>query len=1047
MDKCNLLIYYVTIFEEIPSSKDYNIFLVYNSKDINNFIKKKISDLIKKTYQEYLSRSPTEQEFKNFLYLFENSKINKKRFIEHVTQSDEFINLQLINNCINNMNNNNKIKIKCLNDFVDKIYLINLERRTDKFEKISNKLNELKINFKKINAIDGSNIQIRDEWIQYLEKGSKISSPGAYGCLLSHLQIFKDAKQNNYKNILILEDDIIFHKNFNNELCKLNDIPEDYSIIYLGATQFRHVKNDFKNYYQANESYGTFAYIIKYTIFDTLIDILEQRQLDIDVSLLAIQKLYKCYVLWENIIIADLSKSDIRTEQYTYEMFKWDVNKYDFNNLKSKNQSNKNLVEEKTSYIGYKMVNNIDDVIIDIENSKDIELNPGYSFLIRAKNEELLVEMCLESIVDIADEIIFVDNNSNDSTLEKAQKLANKYNNIFIYRYNIDVPRAGIMHEKAVASGSLNTLATYYNWCLSKVTRYNVIKWDCDFISIKENLVKMINRYDLKTRDDKFGIWFTGKTLFFGKYIREYDYYDEFRVFSKKHNFKWENYKGCETAAYYVWSLDKAYINGFNDTFSDIRLKDLNEYKKQSPPLFYEIKTKNDIKSPTDILDSRDENDNKILKLNIDDSIVLNSLKLINQKNYKILITIPSLTIGGGNLWTINIYKTLIEIGFDVKIYCNYISKNISDNVYIDCFDKKDILFNLPVEKIYNYIVENQISYIIQTTPLFANEYLQKLKNKVFIAVLTHSDVSYINDYIYKNISYIDKVITVNHKTIKKFSQFGIKNTHFLPNFITNIEYKKDKDITKKIGIISRLSTDKNIIMTLFAFRKFLDLSNAFKNYELNIVGDENVNIMNEIKFYINKLNLSDNVILHGYKKNVIDYYNMFDFIILPSVSEGCPYNLLEAALTGTPIICSNVGGNKEIVGNHSVLIELEDVESFSNNIIYINSYDDHLEYIGYKIVNKQDNILVPKELQKFTIIPPTDCINDNNNEKLLNLIKKWNTNVTNITNAFIEMINNYDYYKNEREKLYIDIRNRFSSKKVFVNHLVELLGLNFQMM
>lgn len=1068
--ECNLLIQYIIIFGEVPSIKDYKIFVSCSPKDINNFINKKISNLIDKTYQEKLLRSPTDQEYKNYLRQFKDLKVNKKKFIESLVQSNEFINLQLANNNTNNayIINTDTSYSDCpiikysyinLNKFVDNIYLINLERRTDKLEKVSKKLCKLNIKFEKFNAVDGSNIKIRDEWIQCLEKGSRITSPGAYGCLLSHLQIIKNAKQENFKNILIFEDDIIFHKEFNNELRKLNSVPNDYSIIYLGGTQFKHVGNNFsinRNYYKGNETYGTFAYIIKNTMFDILIDILEKRQYDIDFSLCAIQKLYNCYVLWENLVIADLSNSDIRVEQYTYETFKWDISKYDLeSNLHSSSGRvtgpsliRVSSVESGSSnpkYIGHKIVNNIDDAITDIECTKNIELAPGYTFLIRAKDEQLLTGICLESIVDIADEIIFVDNGSNDSTLERAQNIADKYNNIFIYQYNIDVPKVGTMHERAVGCGSLNTLATYYNWCLSKVTRYNVIKWDCDFIAIRENLIKMINTYDLETRDDKFAIWFTGKTLFFGKYIRENDYYDEFRVFSKKHGFKWDNYKGCETAAYYVWSLDKAYINGFSNEFYDIKIKNLDKFKRESPPLFYEVKTKNDIKSSANILDSRDRDDNDILlKFELPDDMLLNSLIPINQKNYKLLITVPSLTVGGGNLWTINIYKTLIEIGFDVKIYCNYISKNTSDNVYIDRFDQNDILFGLSAENIYNYIIENRINYIIQTTPLLTDEHLSKLKNEVFIAVLTHSDVSYINNYIYKNSYLLNKIITVNYKTINKFSQYGIEHTYFIPNYTTNIEFIKDKKISKKIGVISRLSTDKNIIMTLFAFSKFINKSDTFKDYELHIVGNENGKIISEIEYYIQKLNLPDSIILHGYQKNVIDYYSIFDAIILPSVSEGCPYNLLEAALAGTPIICSNVGGNKEIVGGHGVLFELEGAESFSNSIMYVNSYDDHLENIGYKIIHKEDDILVPKELQEFTIIPSIDCTSSS--EKLLNLIQKWDTNVINITNAFIKMVNNYDYYKNEREKLYIDIKNRFSSKKVFVNHLIGLLDLDFEM-
>ena len=42
----------------------------------------------------------------------------------------------------------------------------------------------------------------------------------------------------------------------------------------------------------------------------------------------------------------------------------------------------------------------------------------------------------------------------------------------------------------------------------------NVFKWDADFICIRNNFIELVKKYDLKNRNDKFAIWFTGTTLF-----------------------------------------------------------------------------------------------------------------------------------------------------------------------------------------------------------------------------------------------------------------------------------------------------------------------------------------------------------------------------------------------------------------------------------------------------------------------------------------------------------------------------------------------------
>jgi GR25 family glycosyltransferase involved in LPS biosynthesis len=55
------------------------------------------------------------------------------------------------------------------------------------------------------------------------------------GCGLSHLFIWQDAIQKNYKNILVLEDDVHFTDDFNEYLEHVMEkLPKDYDILYLG---------------------------------------------------------------------------------------------------------------------------------------------------------------------------------------------------------------------------------------------------------------------------------------------------------------------------------------------------------------------------------------------------------------------------------------------------------------------------------------------------------------------------------------------------------------------------------------------------------------------------------------------------------------------------------------------------------------------------------------------------------------------------------------------------------------------------------------------
>jgi len=108
-------------------------------------------------------------------------------------------------------------------NFFDKIYCINLKYRTDRYN------SSLKV-FRQLNIYN----------VKYF-LADKHHNGGRYGCFDSHINVIKDAHNNNYNNILIFEDDIKIAKYYNNNL--LNKSIEfmtnnDWDIFYLGYFPF-----------------------------------------------------------------------------------------------------------------------------------------------------------------------------------------------------------------------------------------------------------------------------------------------------------------------------------------------------------------------------------------------------------------------------------------------------------------------------------------------------------------------------------------------------------------------------------------------------------------------------------------------------------------------------------------------------------------------------------------------------------------------------------------------------------------------------------------
>ena len=160
-----------------------------------------------------------------------------------------------------------------INKYVDKIYYINLEHRTDRKEHIEKQIKEyldpsLKIT-ERFNAIVYTN-----------NVAGTYRNKGGIGCSLSNLQIIKNAKKEGYKAILILEDDIIFNfdkDRFNNLLDIFYKNITDYNLLVFDtggydACMWKNHPTHIPDIYKLSGSCCAGAYIIPENFYSTYIE-------------------------------------------------------------------------------------------------------------------------------------------------------------------------------------------------------------------------------------------------------------------------------------------------------------------------------------------------------------------------------------------------------------------------------------------------------------------------------------------------------------------------------------------------------------------------------------------------------------------------------------------------------------------------------------------------------------------------------------------------------------------------------------------------------
>lgn len=253
------------------------------------------------------------------------------------------------------------------------------------------------------------------------------------------------------------------------------------------------------------------------------------------------------------------------------------------------------------------------------------DLRPGVTFLIRAKNENRNIYFVLGSLRAVLRnkrfnaEVVFVDNASDDGTYAEVIRVCqeNEIDNVFLYKYNINISKSGDEHSTLKEKGEMHrSLDTYYNWCLDKAGKYNVIKWDADFLAINDNLVEMLETFDLAGNNNTIAIWFSGKTLYKYRdscYVNIDTEYNEFRVFSNLNGYKWDYAPRWEISSKHYMENCKKYIFA-KSVFLELKDCETNEFAHRSNGTF---------------IDScpRDTRDNKLIELMRNQTISADTLR------------------------------------------------------------------------------------------------------------------------------------------------------------------------------------------------------------------------------------------------------------------------------------------------------------------------------------------------------------------------------------------------------------------------------------
>jgi GR25 family glycosyltransferase involved in LPS biosynthesis len=161
-------------------------------------------------------------------------------------------------------------------------------------------------------AVDGNSIPKPAAWTH---------TAGAYGCLLSHIEVVREAQRSNAPSVLIFEDDTVLDPDFQTKFASFSqEVPDDWDMLYFGALHKDEPLRISEHLARITRANSTYAYALKNTVYDAFIELNARAEHVLDMNSYLLQEQFNCYCFMPNLAWVEAEYSDVqnRLERHWY---------------------------------------------------------------------------------------------------------------------------------------------------------------------------------------------------------------------------------------------------------------------------------------------------------------------------------------------------------------------------------------------------------------------------------------------------------------------------------------------------------------------------------------------------------------------------------------------------------------------------------------------------------------------------------------------------------------------------------------------------------
>lgn len=139
----------------------------------------------------------------------------------------------------------------------------------------------------------------------------------------------------------------------------------------------------------------------------------------------------------------------------------------------------------------------------------------------------------------------------------------------------------------------------------------------------------------------------------------------------------------------------------------------------------------------------------------------------------------------------------------------------------------------------------------------------------------------------------------------------------YVQNFVkVPSELNRNYDLRNRVGMIGRITYQKNPLLYLKIAKA---ITRDLPDVKFILLGAGiHDHLVKEVNSFLNENNLTNTVIIERWStySDIFEFYRSIDVFVLTSMFEGLSFSLLEAMSVGTPVVVTEVDGNKDVINN-----------------------------------------------------------------------------------------------------------------------------------